>query len=523
MEVLRLFRLVRVGRLVKRLLSQSLFASVQIQYKFFKFLGNQNVTYLLCISYVLLVLINLLGCIWNFIAAVQGCTNNWVNYYAPFINSYGDGTGAPLTKDECENVNGVWLWLAGVYWAITTIATVGYGDILPANAGEMVYVVAVECLGVMFFGLLISTIGELMAQVNKRAHKMSMFRTKLASIDNWVSANKLPNRLQKRIKTYYAEVWVRHSESKEETELFKELPHVLRNEVAWSVLNPVFAKMDFFRGIDHKCLYLLASRMTPYRFGPGHELAAEGDAADRMWVLVDGEVLALWHYDKADQIEDPAVIGETVILQEVEGHFGTYPCTYRTITSCTLWSIRWKDLKMIIMHKPILAEYLSARAMDNLTGHVEHHPDVWQGTVFESQHLRDTVHSAAQGSAEQSQQLGGGGRGAGEEGRLRAGNVSKTTDEFRLDVDNAYDVGYLDNSNGDYDLPGMKMELEEGGDDDGNDDNNDVDETPSSVVIVHHNNNDSSRLRTSSSPFMTEDNDEYNDDGNHDDGDNKED
>lgn len=43
------------------------------------------------------------------------------------------------------------------------------------------------------------------------------------------------------------------------------------------------------KDVDEKTLYLIASKMTPYRFGPGTDLCTEGDAADRLWVLLEGE------------------------------------------------------------------------------------------------------------------------------------------------------------------------------------------------------------------------------------------
>ncbi len=39
------------------------------------------------------------------------------------------------------------------------IATIGYGDIVPASLAETLVVLAVQIVGVMFFGLLLSTIG----------------------------------------------------------------------------------------------------------------------------------------------------------------------------------------------------------------------------------------------------------------------------------------------------------------------------------------------------------------------------
>lgn len=42
--------------------------------------------------------------------------------------------------------------------ALSTIATVGFGDIVPQTVVETLVVLMVECIGVLFFGLLISSV-----------------------------------------------------------------------------------------------------------------------------------------------------------------------------------------------------------------------------------------------------------------------------------------------------------------------------------------------------------------------------
>ena len=43
-------------------------------------------------------------------------------------------------------------YIAGLYWAITTMTTVGYGDILPRSDAERVYATASMLLGATVFG-----------------------------------------------------------------------------------------------------------------------------------------------------------------------------------------------------------------------------------------------------------------------------------------------------------------------------------------------------------------------------------
>ena len=43
-------------------------------------------------------------------------------------------------------------YIAGVYWAITTMTTVGYGDILPKSDVERLYATIIMLLGATVFG-----------------------------------------------------------------------------------------------------------------------------------------------------------------------------------------------------------------------------------------------------------------------------------------------------------------------------------------------------------------------------------
>ena len=58
-------------------------------------------------------------------------------------------------------------WLRAFYWGITTLTTVGYGDITASTNGEMVFASMAELVGTMVFGTLVGTVGSIVTQ-----HKM---------------------------------------------------------------------------------------------------------------------------------------------------------------------------------------------------------------------------------------------------------------------------------------------------------------------------------------------------------------
>lgn len=56
-------------------------------------------------------------------------------------------------------------YLYSVYWAVTTIATIGYGDITPQNESEILVTIVVELAGSALFGYFINIIGASMAEL----------------------------------------------------------------------------------------------------------------------------------------------------------------------------------------------------------------------------------------------------------------------------------------------------------------------------------------------------------------------
>ena len=82
---------------------------------------------------------------------------------------------------------------------------VGFGDVVAQTGAEVAIVILVEVLGVLFFALLISSISELLAQANRNARRLHVFRAKMQSVERWMQTQALPLRLQRRIKHFYAE------------------------------------------------------------------------------------------------------------------------------------------------------------------------------------------------------------------------------------------------------------------------------------------------------------------------------
>ncbi|KAK9809148.1 hypothetical protein WJX72_010205 [[Myrmecia] bisecta] len=376
LQILRLLRVSRLTRLMKRMFINSIGTNEISHLPIIKRLSSGS-TYLLQILYGVMVLINFLGCLWYWTAATQGFDGTWIAIYSPFVREYGDADGVVNNQTVQDHIPQLRLYLTSIYWAMTTISTVGYGDITPQTVPEICVTLIVFFVGIMFFGILLGSIGEMLQRASKDARRAQIYREKMEAVDAWVAKRKIPKRIRHKIRAYYAEVWVRQAEESNEGQFFSELPHTLRNEVVWHMCRKLFASLYLFRDLDAPTQLLLASKMQPVRVGAGHDVCNQGDVADRLWVLQEGQLLALY-YDQEAEIEvDPAIVGETALLQEHQDTFQLRICGYRTLTSCTLWEISMRDLLPILHHRPQLYAHFLGKVKEHLLGRCALHPDTW--------------------------------------------------------------------------------------------------------------------------------------------------
>ena len=63
-------------------------------------------------------------------------------------------------------------YLYSIYWALTTMVTVGYGDITPQNKLETCFSILTFLIGTIVFGYCLNVIGTLMAEINEKDKKL---------------------------------------------------------------------------------------------------------------------------------------------------------------------------------------------------------------------------------------------------------------------------------------------------------------------------------------------------------------
>ena len=63
---------------------------------------------------------------------------------------------------QAHTIPGPSIWLAAAYWSLTTVSTIGFGDILPRTDAERAIMLFAQLTGVLFFGILLGSITSLL-------------------------------------------------------------------------------------------------------------------------------------------------------------------------------------------------------------------------------------------------------------------------------------------------------------------------------------------------------------------------
>ena len=111
----------------------------------------QAVYSLIMLSGVLLLVAHTFACFWILIGVYSDS-----KYESSWVNSYSD-----FTKLSWENK-----YIISLYWSLTTVLTVGYGDITPKNPLEMIFTVVIMSFGCVVYGFLINQVGNILDKFN---------------------------------------------------------------------------------------------------------------------------------------------------------------------------------------------------------------------------------------------------------------------------------------------------------------------------------------------------------------------
>jgi hypothetical protein len=102
-----------------------------------------------------------------------------------------------LVRSEYIDDDDWTIYMASIYWAFTTMSTVGYGDITARTQLEQLIAIVLMLFGVCFFSFII---GSLASIFNRIDSKEAQLNNKMAMIDEFAKESGLDSDLKLRLR-----------------------------------------------------------------------------------------------------------------------------------------------------------------------------------------------------------------------------------------------------------------------------------------------------------------------------------
>lgn len=238
-------------------------------------------------------------------------------------------------------------YVRSLYWSITTITTIGYGDFVPNHNRnvEMIFTMCVQILGAGAYGYIIGNIANMLTNIDlaKTRHQERVDR-----MSSFMKLKKIPERLQEQVYQYYNYLWETRR-GYDDVTILSELPASFQFEFAMLLNKSIIEKVPLFQGAESNLIREVIFKLKPCIYIPGDAICTFGEIGDKMYFINKGTVEVVSHDGKQVYalLKDGDFFGEIALLLKQPRN-----ATIRAMNYCDLYSLDKDSFDGVISHYP---------------------------------------------------------------------------------------------------------------------------------------------------------------------------
>jgi voltage-gated potassium channel len=236
-------------------------------------------------------------------------------------------------------------YLRALYWCLTTIATIGYGDYTPDKNSnlQIAYTIGVMVFGVGMYGYIIGNVATLIANLDMAR---AFYRNKMEEINDFLRRQRVPAALQKRVRDYYGYLW-ETQRSVSAVPIAAELPHSLSQEILLFLNRELIQKVALFRNADEIFIREIVQLLKPLSFLPEDFILRQGEYGDCMYFLSSGEVEVLIDGARVALLGHGSPFGETALIEGEKRM-----ASIRALSYCDVYRLSKADFEQLRVRYP---------------------------------------------------------------------------------------------------------------------------------------------------------------------------
>jgi hyperpolarization activated cyclic nucleotide-gated potassium channel 2 len=212
------------------------------------------------------------------------------------------------------------------YFVVTTILTIGFGDISPISLREVIFAVVLEISGVTLLCVISSNLVAVLLDTDL-AEYTEQYKVMQRHLRFW----RVSDRDRNALREYAQYQWEStHGTSNMKTVL-QNLPPSLRRSLQFEMTRKQFSNSPTFQMLAPHHLIYITDALSFKTFSPGQILHTQGERADRMFFCRSGIVSIL-------------VDGMVTATHKCSGNlYGEYECLTGGANSSTVKAVTYAD------------------------------------------------------------------------------------------------------------------------------------------------------------------------------------
>lgn len=179
-------------------------------------------------------------------------------------------------------------YITSLYWAFTTIATVGYGDITPVTLNEKLFAMMTM---IMSSGVFAYTVGSIGSLISKQNAMENTYREQVVAVNSYMKKKSLPKSLQFRVRRYLDYIWeVKKKKKLDEKQVLSLLSEPLRDEIYAHINANVIKLCVVFDEYESYFIAQLTRTLENETYAPGDTIFAEGEISSKIYFILNGKI-----------------------------------------------------------------------------------------------------------------------------------------------------------------------------------------------------------------------------------------
>uniref|UniRef100_A0A2P2LLD9 Potassium channel n=1 Tax=Rhizophora mucronata TaxID=61149 RepID=A0A2P2LLD9_RHIMU len=172
-------------------------------------------------------------------------------------------------------------YTTSLYFAIITMATVGYGDIHAVNMREMIFVMIYVSFDMILGAYLIGNMTALIV----KGSKTEKFRDKMTDVIKYMNRNRIGRDIRDQIKGHFR---LQYESSYTEASVLQDIPTSIRAKISQTLYMPFIEKVPLFKGCSSEFINQIVIRLQEEFLFPGEVIMEQGNVVDQLYFVCSG-------------------------------------------------------------------------------------------------------------------------------------------------------------------------------------------------------------------------------------------